>query len=143
MLRTDVKDLIERYFDGKTTCKEERVLRRLFTTDRIPEEYAVYRPLFACIAEERKQGSTHRRQMRRLYIWSVSTAAIILIIFGTGSYYNYQRKAETNYMIVNGKKYTDVHMAQQQALQAFKEVSFSQEDIANDIISNDIKEDEE
>lgn len=43
------EELLEKYFDGQTTCEEERALRRFFASDQVPEHLEVYRPLFACI----------------------------------------------------------------------------------------------
>ena len=42
-----IEELIDRYFEGQTSCDEERELRRFFTQENIPESLQVYRPLFA------------------------------------------------------------------------------------------------
>ena len=47
-----IEELLEKYFDGQTTCEEERALRRFFASDQVPEHLEVYRPLFACIDQE-------------------------------------------------------------------------------------------
>ena len=47
-----IEELLEKYFDGQTTCEEERALRRFFASDQVPEHLEVYRPLFACINQE-------------------------------------------------------------------------------------------
>ena len=44
--------LLEKYFDGQTTCEEERALRRFFASDQVPEHLEVSRPLIACINQE-------------------------------------------------------------------------------------------
>ena len=49
-----IEELIDRYFEGQTSCDEERELRRFFTQENIPESLQVYRPLFACLAQEAK-----------------------------------------------------------------------------------------
>ena len=46
------EELLEKYFDGQTTCEEERALRRFFASNRVPEHLDVYRPLFICIDRE-------------------------------------------------------------------------------------------
>ena len=49
-----IEELIDRYFEGQTSCNEERELRRFFTQENIPESLQVYRPLFACLDQEAK-----------------------------------------------------------------------------------------
>ena len=49
-----IEELIDRYFEGQTSCDEERELRRFFTQENIPESLQVYRPLFACLDQEAK-----------------------------------------------------------------------------------------
>lgn len=43
---TEIDKLIEKYFDGNTSCEEERALRRFFTHEEVPPRLAIYRPLF-------------------------------------------------------------------------------------------------
>ena len=48
-----IEELIDRYFEGQTSCDEERELRRFFTQENIPESLQVYRPLFAWIRKQK------------------------------------------------------------------------------------------
>ena len=41
-----IEELIDRYFEGQTSCEEERELRSFFTQENVPESLQVYRPLF-------------------------------------------------------------------------------------------------
>ena len=41
-----IEELLEKYFEGETTCEEERTLRRYFCSEQVPDHLGVYRPLF-------------------------------------------------------------------------------------------------
>ena len=90
--------LLEKYFDGQTTCEEERALRRFFASDQVPEHLEVYRPLFACIDQEveafretqkeEAAPATHPAGVRkptrlyRLYYLTTGIAAALLLCIG-------------------------------------------------------------
>ena len=38
-----IEELIDRYFEGQTSCEEERELRSFFTQENVPESLQVYR----------------------------------------------------------------------------------------------------
>lgn len=40
----DIETLLNKYFEGETTCEEERRLRRFFAEGLVPEHLEVYRP---------------------------------------------------------------------------------------------------
>ncbi|MCZ2668196.1 hypothetical protein O1399_17145, partial [Bacteroides fragilis] len=42
----NIEELLNKYFEGETTCEEERELRRFFTRGIIPEHLQMYRPMF-------------------------------------------------------------------------------------------------
>ena len=42
-----IDELLDKYFEGETSCEEERELRRFFTEGEVPEHLQTYRPLFA------------------------------------------------------------------------------------------------
>lgn len=40
-----IDELLDKYFEGETSCEEERRLRRFFTEEeKVPEHLLVYRP---------------------------------------------------------------------------------------------------
>ena len=41
----DIETLLNKYFEGETTCEEERRLRRFFAEGLVPEHLEVYRPI--------------------------------------------------------------------------------------------------
>ena len=52
----NIEELLNKYFDGDTTCEEERELRRFFTQETVPEHLKEYSPLFAFLDKENKQA---------------------------------------------------------------------------------------
>ncbi len=49
-----IEELIDRYFEGQTSCEEERELRSFSRKKNVPESLQVYRPLFVCLDQEAK-----------------------------------------------------------------------------------------
>lgn len=130
-----IDELLNRYFEGETSREEERELRRYFTEGDVREDLAVYRPLFACIDEEAKAvanahpGSNGRRRTVRLYrLWGGIAAGVLLLI-GIANLGQRLWATPTDYVIIDGKRYTDARMIRQQALSAFQDVQMSREEV--------------
>lgn len=51
----DIETLLNKYFEGETTCEEERRLRRFFAEGLVPEHLEVYRPMFAFFEAEQEE----------------------------------------------------------------------------------------
>ena len=49
----NIEELLNKYFDGDTTCEEERELRRFFTQETVPEHLKEYSPLFAFLKRKK------------------------------------------------------------------------------------------
>ena len=131
----DIETLLNKYFEGETTCEEERRLRRFFAEGLVPEHLEVYRPMFAFFEAEQKElaeisGKGNAAEMPELapfekktktvrqyltYSLSAAAAAILLLV--------------ANYVIIDGKEYTDVHLIREQAMVAFRDVSLSEEEV--------------
>lgn len=96
-----IDELLDKYFEGETSCEEERELRRFFTEEEVPEHLQMYRPLFAYLNREatsmaepteEKSVTTEsakevpaQRKPSRLYrtFYAVSgIAAGLLLLFG-------------------------------------------------------------
>jgi len=135
-----IDDLLTRYFDGETTCAEEREIKRFFKEEHIPSELEIYRPIFAFFEEEAKQQPTKEESKaveaerakvmkpRRHFIYTLSgIAAGLLIILSIAGIKQINQPA--NYVIIDGHKSTNVQLAREQAQAAFDDVSFSREDI--------------
>lgn len=151
----DIETLLNKYFEGETTCEEERRLRRFFAEGLVPEHLEVYRPMFAFFEAEQKElpeisgiGNAvempelapfekKTKTIRQYLTYSLSAAAaailllvgIILLLVGISGIYRHLSPAPANYVIIDGKEYTDVHLIREQAMVAFRDVSLSEEEV--------------
>ena len=144
----DIETLLNKYFEGETTCEEERRLRRFFAEGLVPEHLEVYRPMFAFFEAEQEEltevsGQCNAGEMPELAIFEKKTktvrkyltyslgaaAAALLLLLGISGIYRHISPAPANYVIIDGKEYTDVHLIREQAMVAFRDVSLSEEEI--------------
>ena len=141
--------LLEKYFDGQTTCEEERALRRFFASDQVPEHLEVYRPLFACINQEveafqqtQKEETTPPKQpeatskptrLYRLYYLSTGNAAPQLLNLGIAALLPDATPARTGYAIIDGRYCDEPQLVQAKALEALQNVGFTEEELKETI----------
>ena len=52
----NIDELLENYFEGQTSMDEEALMRRFFTSGDVPENLAMYKPLFAYFDSEIKKS---------------------------------------------------------------------------------------
>ena len=58
-----IKQLLDRYWNGTTTLEEERILRAFFSQKDLPQEFAMYRDIFAYEAQKPTLGSDFDERM--------------------------------------------------------------------------------
>lgn len=134
------EDLLNKYFDGETSCDEERELKRRFMEENIPEELEIYRPFFAYFdGETRKEKealktNTPKKTIYHYIVYTVSgiAASLLILLAGNGIYRQYLQQP-ANYVIIDGKRYTDSETIREQARIAFNDVRFTQEDIFDNL----------
>ena len=133
----DIDGLLDKYFEGATSAAEEARLRAFFASDDVPERLAVYKPIFAYFGEEiAKQSAPSVEQhrvvvakrplSRRVVFYAVSgIAACILLVLGIGRLLNPldPRFCADNYVVINGRCYTDIHKVRAFAIEALQEVA--------------------
>ena len=125
-------ELIEKYFDGQTTCAEERLIRQAFAQGSVPNHLEVYRPLFAGLdrlAESHAHAEEVKPTRRRISLryWAGGIAAglalsLVLAKFLPGD-------TAESYVIINGKRYTDPALVQAKAREALDNVSYTDEEL--------------
>lgn len=130
-----IEELIDRYFEGQTSCDEERELRRFFTQENIPEFLQVYRPLFACLDQEAKAFQKEsipakKLSLRRRFIYMTGgIAAGLLLLIGIAGIQRYLHVTPDNYVIIDGKQYTDENLVREQALAAFRDMRTTEDEV--------------
>ena len=135
----DIDELLNRYFEGETSSEEERELRAFFTSGNVPDRLAVYTPMFTYLDEalipidedilfmldaekvEEKKTFTLRSV---LYLVS-GIAASFLLLLGLNHLLNPVDPCfcSDNYVVINGRCYTDIHKVRSMALEALQEVA--------------------
>lgn len=144
----NTEDLLEKYFEGETSADEERLLRQRFHEGEIPPHLAIYKPLFAYFDEEIQQKeaketprvtwtprTTSQRRFRRI---AVAAAASLLLLLTVNHWLNplQSRACADNYVMINGRCYTDLHTVKAMAFEALQEVATPADEYLQPIDSN-------
>lgn len=120
MKTEEIKRLVDRFFDGETTVKEERKLYAYFQNAEIPESLQEYREMFldmAAVDTEFMAMQTRKPKFKFLPVWSriaIGTAAMIAIVFGATLFVNHIEENKLanlyggSYVIVNGQRIDDL-----------------------------------
>jgi hypothetical protein len=83
--RSEIKRLLEKYFEGATSLQEEQRLRDYFSSKTIDDEYSKYIPLFQHFTAERTAKKNRSRFYNKTMTlrWSlVGAAAGVLLALG-------------------------------------------------------------
>lgn len=125
-----IEELLDKYFEGNTSTAEEKELRTFFSSGNIPPHLSAYKPMFAyfdeeiATAEATKSAPVRRDKRIVLYLLSGVAAAILLVLGVKGVYTSYEtRHCAENYVVINGRCYTDIHKVRDMALEALREVA--------------------
>jgi hypothetical protein len=129
----DIDELINKYFEGETSGEEERRLRAFFASGKAPQRLAVYKPMFAYFDEEirkkqEKQGKQGkgRPAARRNILYGLSVAAACLVLLLGITYFLSGPDpclCSGNYVVINGRCYTDMQKVKELAFDALQEVA--------------------
>jgi len=126
----DIERLLDKYFEGATSAAEEKELRRLFAAGEVPGHLLKYQPLFAYFDEEIKKEEVSvpivaMPNRRKVLMWVSGVAAAILVLLGIGQFYFFSGQAfcSGDYVVINGRCYTDKQTIREHAFSALQEVS--------------------
>ena len=127
----DIDQLLNLYFEGKTTLKEEEFLRKYFQQDNIPEKYRMYAPLFIFFHHEQEEIKNKKKKVFSAWLISVaSIAAGILIIIGIRSFSFIEKETSHQSLVyIDGKKYSDPDNINDQAIISISNISGLDEEI--------------
>ena len=141
-MKNQIETLIEKYFDGLTSLKEEEILRDYFQKSDISDELKMYAPLFQYLSSEREEIQKKENFIRgnktiRLFRWvSIGAAACLFLFLGINFFQNNNHSImETSVAYIDGKKYTNIVQIQSEVLKALENLS----DINKDIYSSQIE----
>lgn len=82
----NIRQLLEKYFDGETSIEDERILKDYFSSDAVAPEFSEYKDLFGFYSAEKKHTSTRRFSIKKeANIRQVlSVAASVVVVVGIG-----------------------------------------------------------
>jgi hypothetical protein len=137
----NIEELLNKYFEGETSCEEERELRHFFTQGIVPEHLKEYSPLFAFLEKENRQAkttdtepATKQRRLRRHAIYTLSgIAAGLLLLLGIAGIHRHLNAMPDSYVIIDGKCYTDENLVREQAMAAFRNVSLDEDELLDSL----------
>jgi hypothetical protein len=92
-----IKEILDRYWEGETSLKEEKLLRTYFNSNKVAKELESFRPLFVYHKAQKSKTMTQSFEglknkpivHRLLPTWiSVAASVLILVMAGTFCYVN-------------------------------------------------------
>jgi hypothetical protein len=132
----NIRELIEKYFEGLTSLQEEQSLRDYFQQENIPAEWKKYQAVFQFFSQEiaieknlsiPENGKPRRR--RFLYA-SIAAAASILLLFGLKFDFDAERRLpETSQAYIDGKKLTDLVLIRKEIIKALENIAEENEEV--------------
>ncbi len=140
MNKNDIKNLLEKFYEGETSLKEEKILAGFLLQDNVPDEFSSDKKLFCALNENPVEISHNSgkaieslidsfneeessdKKMKKLHIryWAIGIAASIAIIFGVSQFQKSQT-AESTLFTDTYKNSDDAYRATMDALQLFSE----------------------
>lgn len=138
-----IEDLLNSYFEGETSAADEQELRRFFASPHVPEHLACYKPLFAYFDEEIAAKNDPAEQIwaelspeaipprrfrldrRKAFYLASTVAACMLVLLAIGRLLLPVDPCfcSDNYVVINGRCYTDIHKVRSLAFDALQEVA--------------------
>ena len=87
-----IETLLEKYFQGETSVKEEKELKKYFSSSDVAQHLEHYTPLFVYFAEAKEQKSSHKLPLqtkKRNVMWlSIAASVVVLIGISTFTYFH-------------------------------------------------------
>lgn len=141
---SEVKLLLEKYFDGQTSDAEEELLRRYFALSVVPQEWEYIRPLFAYTtcqraAKDKRQRTLSPPLLPKRILWGMSVASVAAAITLMIALRLPQTDDKTplptigSYALVNGKRVNNPEEVRRYAMEAFNAVATDREELAKEL----------
>jgi len=142
---TNIEELLERFFDGKTSNKEEERLYSFFRKEDIPGHLKQYKQVFEYfesgledeINEEIQQNNTAKPVFKQKILWTIVSgiaAAIFLFIFLQPWNIVETDPLEGSYIVKNGQRIDDLDKIRGE-LEKTVEIALLQQEYADRILS--------
>lgn len=132
--KINIRQLLEKYFEGQTSLDEECLLRKYFMQDDIPESLQIYKPMFAFFNEERGEEELPKKNRSSVRMWlriaGMSAAASIVLFFSVRFFSHKDVDIHSESIVyIDGKKYTDIKTIRSQTLNTLEIFSSTDDDV--------------
>ena len=113
---TTIKKLLDKYLEGNTTIKEERILSDYFNSEDVKPEWAAYKSMFSFFNEAKEEESTKAFVPKVKPLWKSwqNIAAILMLAVATTLFFNSQQNASQDL-----GTFEDPEVALQETIKAF------------------------
>jgi hypothetical protein len=130
--------LTEKYFEGRTSAKEEQSLFAYFSTENVSadlQEDQLYfssfnrlknRQILLSLSDEKPKKRYSLAPFARYASLAAASAALLAVLF----YFQTKPKA---YVVIDGKKYTDKEMMEEVFLASLQNVKQNTQELFNDM----------
>jgi len=108
----DIDRLLGKYYEGLTTLEEESLLHTWLSQMGIPSRFDADKALFGYFSGQ-KNTSVKKVNIVRIASWFSAVAASLALLFVIGNSFN---SNNSNYVFIQGKKYTNLTLAKEKAL---------------------------
>lgn len=146
-MNTDIRKLIDKYFEGETTTGEDEVLRDFFANEDVPHDLKILAPLFNFmndessalrvlreVKDEEKNRAKRKSLLQKNIRYITSIAAVMLIAIVLVIQNGKDKSVDTeNYVWVDGNKITDI-----ETVQKYAEISFGNIETDRDLIDEQL-----
>ena len=138
--------LLNKYFEGETSCEEEQWIRDYFSNENVPEHLLCYKPMFAYfdneISTEQAKKTVKANKMaiprRKTLVYTFSgIAACIVMGIGISTFFQQSDDScKRNYVVINGKCYTDEATIKAYANASLQEVATSKDEVFTELFKD-------
>lgn len=133
-MEKNINKLLDSYFEGETSAAEEKYLRTYFSSKNIPEELLPYKALFGYFSQEIEKEHNKQRWLlprkQLFYIFSgVAACLLALVVMGRMWKMNDACLCSGNYVMINGRCYTDIDKVRTFAVLALQDVSSTPDEL--------------
>jgi hypothetical protein len=129
----EIKELLDRYYEGESTDADEQRLREYFTSDRVAAELQPYRSIFAYLKQERTSNDPVRftlsikNQQSKMKWWYAAATVAACLLVGTFIAREFQPAPQNlctgTYVMVNGVCYNDLVLVRKYATETIDMVT--------------------
>jgi hypothetical protein len=118
-----IEKLLEKYLEGETSIKDEKILSEYFQTQEVKPEWLIYKDMFSYFEESKKEETYQdfmpQTKVTKSLFYNIQkyVAVVMIAIIGTMFYYQQPSQSE------NLGTYDDPELALEETMKVFNMIS--------------------